>query len=169
MQSNEVVLIIGRFLLLVLVQVLILNHVNFLGYINPFLYILFILIYPFEANNTLLIFLAFLLGLSIDIFSDTGGVHAASSCFLAYARPALLKFSFGISYEYNTIRLSRTALAARITYIGLAVFTHHLVLFSLEIFNFEKVLLILKSILFSGLFSMVLIFCAVLLFSQQKK
>lgn len=169
MQSNEVALNIGRFVLLILVQVLILNHIDLLGYINPYLYILFILIYPFGGSNTLLILLGFLLGLSVDLFSDTGGIHAASSCLLAYARPALLKFSFGVSYEYNTIKLSRTALNARITYIGLAVFLHHLILFSLEIFNFKQALLILKSLLFSGIFSVVVIFCTVLLFGQSKK
>ena len=166
MQNNEFIINAVRFIVLLLIQVIILNHIDFMGYVNPYLYIIFILVYPYTGNRSLLIFLAFLLGLGVDIFSDSGGIHAAASCFLAFVRPALLKFSFGVSYEYNTIKLSKSPLGARITYISVAVLTHHLMLFILEIFNMNHILLILKSTLFSGVFSIVLIFCTVLIFSR---
>ena len=57
-----------RFIILVLVQVLIFNNINFMGYINPYIYILFIVLYPTKNNRALLIFLSFLLGLSIDLW-----------------------------------------------------------------------------------------------------
>ncbi len=167
MQNNNFLVNITRFILLLLLQVVLLNQINFLGYINPYVYILFILVYPFTGNKALLIFLAFLLGLTVDIFGDSGGIHAAASTFIAYIRPAILKFSFGVSYQYNTIRISTTAFGERITYIALMVFIHHLLLFSLEIFNFNHILLILKSTLFSGIFSVILIICLVLLFSRK--
>lgn len=167
MQSNEFLTNAIRFIILILVQVILLNNINFLGYINPYLYILFILVFPFTGNRSLLIFLAFLLGLSIDIFTDSGGVHAAASTFIAYARPAILKFSFGVSYEYNTIKINKTAMSERLTYISLMVLGHHLLLFSLEIFNFRHILLVLKSTLFSGMFSVILILCIILLFSRR--
>lgn len=167
MQSNDFLINAARFIALLLIQVVLLNNINFLGYINPYLYILFILVFPFTGNRSLLIFLAFILGLSVDIFSDSGGIHAAASTFIAYARPAILKFSFGVSYEYNTIKISKTPIGERITYIVLMVLAHHLLLFSLEIFNLKHILLILKSTLFSGMFSTILIFCTVLLFSRK--
>jgi rod shape-determining protein MreD len=167
MQSNDFLINAARFITLLLVQVVLLNNINFLGYINPFLYILFILVYPFTGNQSLLIILAFLLGLSVDIFADSGGIHAAASTFIAYARPAILKFSFGVSYEYNTIKISKTPIGERTTYIALMVLGHHLLLFSLEIFNFKHILLVLKSTLFSGIFSTILILCSVLLFSRK--
>ena len=167
MQKNEFVINALRFISLVLVQVVLLNHIDFMGYVNPYLYILFILVFPYTGNRSLLIFLGFLLGLCIDIFADSGGIHAAASTFLAYMRPALLKFSFGVSYEYNTIKLSKSPLGARITYISTAVLMHHLMLFILEIFNAGHILLILKSTLFSGVFSILLIFCTVLIFSRS--
>ncbi|GER58178.1 rod shape-determining protein MreD [Patiriisocius marinus] len=144
-----------------------LNNINFLGYINPYLYILFILIFPFTGNKSLLIGLSFLLGLSIDFFSDSGGVHAAASVFIAYLRPFLLKFSFGVSYEYNAIKLSKVTFSERLIYISLMVILHHLVLFSLEIFSVSRILLILKSTLFSGIFSIILILCSLVLFSRK--
>ncbi len=167
MLNNEYLVNTIRFIVLLLVQVILLNNINLFGYINPYLYILFIIVFPFTGNKSLLIFLAFLMGLMVDIFGDSGGVHAAASTFIAYIRPAFLKVSFGVSYEYNMVKISKAAMGERITYIALMVFTHHLLLFSLEIFNFRHILLILKSTLFSGIFSVVLILCAVLLFSRK--
>lgn len=167
MQNNEILLNSIRFIVLVLLQVLVLNHINFLGYINPYLYILFVLLFPFTGNRTLLIFLGFLLGLTIDMFSDSGGVHAAATVFIAYIRPVLLKFSFGISYEYNVIKLNQAPINERLIYISTMVVIHHLFLFSLEIFNISHILLILKSTLFSSIFSILLIFCALILWGRK--
>lgn len=167
MQNSEIFSNIIRFIVLVLVQVLLLNYINFLGFINPFVYILFILVYPINGNKTLLIFLSFLLGLTIDIFGDSGGVHAAASVFIAFIRPLILKFAFGVSYEYNMVKINKVPLTERLVYIMLMVFIHHLLLFSLEIFSLSHILLILKSAVFSGIFSTIVILCTLLLFSRK--
>ncbi len=167
MQNSDLLVNIGRFLILIVLQILLFNHINFLGYVNPYPYILFILVFPFTGNKSLLIFLGFLLGFFVDIFSDSGGVHAAACVFIAYLRPLLLKFSFGVSYEFNTIKLSKVDFGARITYISVAVLLHHLMLFSLEIFNISHIVLVLKSTLFSSIFTIVLLLCITLLFSRK--
>jgi rod shape-determining protein MreD len=168
MQNSEIFQNIIRFIGLVLLQVFVLNHINFLGYINPYMYVLFIIIFPFTGNRTLLIFLGFLLGLTIDMFSDTGGVHAAATVFIAYIRPALLKFAFGISYEYNVIKLNQAPINERLLYISGMVIVHHLVLFLLETFNISHILLALRSTLFSSIFSILLIFCVLVLFGRKR-
>ncbi len=167
--QNELLVNSVRFITLVLVQVLLLNHINFLGYINPYIYILFILTFPLTANKSLLIFLSFLLGLTIDMFADSGGIHAAASVLIGYARPAVLKFSFGVSYEYNTIKISTAHLAQQFTYVAIMVLIHHLVLFSLEIFSADHILLILKSTLFSGIFTVVLCLITIQLFGKRSR
>ena len=167
MKTNENLVNIARFITLVLVQVLILNHINFLGYINPYLYPLFILVFPLTGNKSLLIILSFILGLTIDIFSDSGGIHAAASVFIAWIRPVVLKYSFGVSYQLNTLKISTAPLPKQIVYIISMVLFHHLVLFSMEIFNVNQILLVLKSTLFSGIFSVILAVCSILLFSRK--
>ncbi|MFC7356646.1 rod shape-determining protein MreD [Jejudonia soesokkakensis] len=167
MQNKEIFINLVRFFALLFLQVLLLNKINFLGYINPYLYIVFILIFPLSGNKALLIFLSFLLGLFVDIFSDSGGVHAAASVLIAYVRPLFLKFAFGVSYEYNMVKLNKTPLSERLVYISMMVFLHHIVLFSLEIFSFSHILILLKSTLFSGIFSIVLILCTLMLFSRK--
>ncbi|MCZ6594704.1 MAG: rod shape-determining protein MreD [Bacteroidetes bacterium] len=167
MWSNSVLVNIVRFITLILVQVLLLNHVNFLGYINPYIYPLFILIFPLKGNKGLLIFLSFILGLTIDMFEDSGGVHAAASVFIAWIRPVVLKYSFGVSYKLNTLKISTALLSKQIIYIIIMVFFHHMMLFSMEIFNVNHILLILKSTLFSGIFSTIIMVISILLFSRK--
>ena len=169
MLNNEIFLNTIRFILLVLTQVLLLNHIDFLGFINPYIYILFIIIFPFTGNKSLLIFLSFLLGLSIDFFEDSGGIHAAASVFIAFIRPVILKYSFGVSYEYNTIKISNTDFIKQLIYVSSMILFHHIILFSLEIFNVDHVILFIKSTLFSSIFSIIIILSAITIFSKKTK
>ncbi|MBD0824701.1 rod shape-determining protein MreD [Aestuariibaculum marinum] len=159
---------IVRFVILVLVQVLICNHINFLGYINPYPYILFILLFPVKNNRMLIIFLSFLIGLTVDLFQDSGGIHAAASVFIAYARPLILKFSFGMMYEHQTIKFDNVEFGSKFTYISILTLVHHFVLFSLEIFNASKIILVLQKTLFSSIFTILLCILATIIFSRKK-
>ncbi|MCO4820675.1 MAG: rod shape-determining protein MreD [Flavobacteriaceae bacterium] len=167
--NNVISLHIVRFIVLILVQAIVLNNINFLGYINPYLYILFILLYPAKNNRMLFIFISFLLGLGVDLFSDSGGVHAAACVTIAYMRPVVLKFAFGTSYDYQTIKFSLTEFGQRLTYFSILIIVHHIILFSLEIFNSTKILLILKKSLFSGVFTLLLCLLITVLFSRKNK
>lgn len=167
MPNNEVITNIIRFVGLIFLQVFLLNNINLGGYINPYLYIIFIILYPLDGNKGLLIFISFLLGLSVDVFEDSGGVHAAACAFIAYIRPVVLKYSFGVSYEYNTINLKKAETRERFTYIVSMVFFHHFIMFSMEIFSFSHILLLFKSTLFSGIFSIILIMASFILFDRK--
>lgn len=167
MSNSDIIVNIVRFVLLIFLQVMILNNINVAGYINPYIYILFILLFPLDGDKGLLIFLGFLLGLSIDIFEDSGGVHAGACAFIAYIRPIVLKYSFGVSYEYKSVKIKRADAMERLTYIASLVFMHHLIMFTLEIFSFKHILLILKSTLFSGIFTIVIIICTMIIFNRK--
>ena len=158
-----------RFILLVGLQVSVLNHINFLGYINPYVYILFIMLFPIKNNRTLFIFLSFLLGLTIDIFSDSGGIHAAACVSIAYVRPIILKFSFGTVYEYQTIKFDTVEFSSKFIYIIIMTVIHHFILFSLEIFNISKVILTFQKTLFSSIFTIILCIMITIIFSRKTK
>ena len=83
---------IFRFIVLVLLQVLILNKINLFGHINPMVYIVWVFLFPIRKNKTAFLLLSFLLGLTIDHFSDSGGIHAAATLFIAFYRLSLLEF-----------------------------------------------------------------------------
>ncbi|QHI36993.1 hypothetical protein IMCC3317_23640 [Kordia antarctica] len=157
-----------RFVVAVLAQVLICNHIDFLGYINPLVYIYFIFLFPFNVNRSLFLVLAFLLGLTIDMFSDSGGANAAACLVIAYIRPFVLRFAFGISYEHQSIKLANTAFGQRMVYIVILTVIHHFVLFSLEIFNISNIVLILENTLFFSIFTILIITLSISLFSRKK-
>ena len=92
--NNKAIHII-RFFLLILSQVLVFNNLNFLGFINPMIYILFLNWYPVKQNRAVFIGLSFLLGLSIDFISDTLAINAAAIVTIAYLRPTIMRFCFG--------------------------------------------------------------------------
>ena len=158
-----------RFTALLLVQVVVCNNINFLGYINPYIYIVFIFLFPIRDSRIVLLLVSFLLGMLVDMFSDSGGVHAAAAVTLAYARPLLLKMSFGMLYEHQSVKFSNTDIGSLITYVGLGTLLHHFILFSLEVFNISNILLILKKTLFSGIFTIILSILIIVLFSRNKK
>jgi hypothetical protein len=158
-----------RFILLIIAQVLIFNHINFLGFINPYPYVLFILLFPIGDNRALLIALSFLLGITLDMFSNSGGMHAAASLVMAYSRPWVLRSVFGVAYEYNTIRIANISFTERFIYITILVLIHHFVLFLLETFNVSDILYIFKKTLFSGIFTLILCLIFITLFSVKRK
>ncbi len=167
--NNVLGINIIRFIALLLVQVVICNNINFLGYINPYVYIIFIFLFPIRDNRLVLLLVSFILGMLVDMFSDSGGVHAAAAVFLAYTRPILLKTSFGTLYEHHSIKFSNTEIGSLVTYITFGTVLHHFILFSLEIFNISSILLILKKTLFSSIFTILLSVLIIILFSRNRK
>ncbi|MGK0254651.1 MAG: rod shape-determining protein MreD [Mariniflexile sp.] len=167
--NNSVFIIAIRFIALVLLQVILFNNINFLGYINPYVYIMFIALFPVKNNRIIIIFLSFLLGLTIDLFSDTGGIHAAACVFIAYVRPVILKFSFGVIYEHQAIKFNTVEFGEKLTYLTILTLLHHFVFFFLEIFNVSKIILILQRTIFSSIFTILLIVLVTIIFSKKTK
>jgi rod shape-determining protein MreD len=153
---------IFRFVLLLAVQIIIFNNMNFLGYISPFPYILFIILYPVNGNKSGLLIASFVLGLIMDMFSNSGGIHTTACLVLAYFRPFIFKFSFGLSYEYQTIKLNDVLTPERFSFILLSVVIHHLILFTLEAFQFSFILDVLLRTLLSTVFT--LLICIIIIY-----
>lgn len=82
---------IAWFVGLVLVQVLMLNNVCLFGLATPFVYVYFLLALDRDIDHNALMVLAFLIGLVVDIFSNTPGVNAGASVLVAFMRPSLLR------------------------------------------------------------------------------
>lgn len=160
---------ISRFVLLLAIQIIIFNNMNFLGYISPFPYILFIILYPVNGNKSGLIASSFLLGITLDLFSNSGGIHATACLVLAYLRPSLFKFAFGLSYEYQTIRLNDVVTPQRFTFIFLSVIIHHFTLFILEAFQLSYILDTLITTVLSTTFTIILCIIIIYLIKPNKR
>jgi rod shape-determining protein MreD len=161
--------IIFRFILLVIIQVLVLDNINFGGYINPYLYVLFILMLPYETPGWLLLFSSFALGYSVDIFTNTPGMHAAATVFMAFCRPAILKlFKQKQDYEPGTYpSLHFMGFQVFFLYALMMVLIHHTALFFLEIFRLNEIILTLMRAGFSSIFTLLLIIIVQYLFYSK--
>ena len=160
---------IFRFILLLAVQIIIFNNMNFLGYISPFPYILFIILYPVNGNKSGLVVASFILGLIMDMFSNSGGIHATACLVLAYFRPAIFKFAFGLSYEYQTVKLNDVLTPERFSFILLSVVIHHFTLFLLEAFQFSFIFDILIRTLLSTVFTIIICIIIIYLIKLNKR
>lgn len=148
-----------QFVLLVLIQVLLLNNIQFSGFVNPYLYIIFILWLPFEIPKLLLLLLAFALGFSIDLFSSTIGMHTSACVFMAFCRPLVLRLiAPRDGYEANqTPGIQDFGFSWFLVYAASLTILHHLFLFFVEVFRFSDLFFTLGRMLLSSFFSLSLI------------
>lgn len=152
----------SRFIVFLCLQLLIFNNINLFGYLNPYPYLLFILLYPINSNKWILLIMSFTIGIILDMFYNSGGIHALASVILAYIRPSLFKFAFGLSYEYQTVKIADKISSERITLLLIAIFIHHFFLFSFEYFRLNLLFSILIKSLASTIFTFIV--CLLILF-----
>lgn len=146
------------FVSLILIQVLILNQVQFSGFVNPYIYILFILLLPLSTPRYLMLILAFIIGLTIDVFSNSPGLHSAASVFIAYLRPLVIRFISNREEDRNDYPgLLQNKFSWFLSYVSILVFLHHLVLFNLEVFSFSNFGNTFYRVILSSVFSIFVI------------
>jgi len=167
--NSTVIMNFVRFFLLLTSQIVIFNNIDLFGYLNPFPYILFVILYPVNGNKPMLIISSFLLGITMDLFSNSGGVHAASCLILAYSRPYLFKFAFGLSYEYQTVRINDVLTPERFSFLLLAVIVHHFTLFILEVFQLSSLWDILLRTILGTVFTLLLCIVLIYLFKPSRR
>ena len=145
------------FILLVFAQVMVFNHLHIFEVINPMLYLLFFFVYRFESNQTVLIFLAFLLGFSIDFLSQSGGAHTIATLTIGFLRPLIIRYAFGVTMETPQSYFSDSRTLNKLIYLLLLVLLHHGLYFTLVYFSWEALSLIAKNTILTSIFSLILI------------
>jgi len=168
---NKTALQIIRFVVLVLLQVLVVNHIRLGGYVHPYIYLIFILLLPINIQNWQLLLLGFGLGLSVDLFTGTPGLHAGATTLMAFCRPRIIKLisgtlKFDNIYEPNLNQLDGMWF---LRYVFCMVFIHHFMLFLMESFSFHLFGQVLLRILLSVPVSMFLIMMILYIFKTDRK
>jgi hypothetical protein len=160
---------IAFFILVVLLQVLIFNHIQFSNLINPYFYVLFVLILPFDTPKSFLLISSFLLGLSIDLLSNTPGMHAAATTLMAFCRPRVLKWiSPRDDYESGTLpTLYYYGLNWFLKYTLILVLIHHFTLFYIEMFRWSDFFFTFLRVIASTVFSSFLIIISQYFFMKR--
>ena len=160
-----------RFFVLVLVQVLVIKNIELGRFVNPFVYVLFMIVLPFETPKWMLLIIGFVLGLTIDMFYDTMGMHAAACVFIAFVRPSVLNwFSPREGYEFGmqpTIQYLGVPLF--LSYSEILIVLHHFVLFFIEVFRFSEFFSTLLRVIISSIFTLLLVVVSQYLFNKKKE
>lgn len=170
MQSiNWVIRFLGL-VFLILFQVLVLNKLNVSTYVHPYVYPMFILLLPFDTPKWLMLPLAFLIGLTIDMFNNTAGMHASACVFIAFIRPQLIKFYTPITgYESVTApSISQLGVIWFSLFTVTMIFIHHLIYYMLQVFWIHDPGFLILKVLFSTGVSTALIIILAFLFAQRK-
>lgn len=148
-----------RFVGLVLFQILILDQLNLHGFLNPYIYPLFLLMLPLQMAPWIVLLLGFFLGISVDLFTNSMGMHTAASVLLAYLRPYALNLIIPSGgYEVDD-KPTVTSLGFTwfFSYALALIFLHHLFFFYLEMFRFSHFFATLFKVFLSTIFSVSLI------------
>ena len=145
------------FIGLVLLQIIVMNNINFLGYINPFIYIFFLFLYPIKKNDWSVLILAFFLGLIIDMFADSGGINAAATLFIAFIRLPVLQSVLGKrELDHSNMNIFKLPFPKLFVYVIILTTTHHLIVFALEYFKWSKFGTILTNTVLTSIFTIIL-------------
>ncbi len=161
-----------RFILLVLVQVLLIDHIDLAnGWVVPYLYVLFLLMLPLDIPNWEALLVGFGTGLVMDFFGSTPGMHSVACTVLIYARSLMLR---ALAPREGFDPLDRATIAHMgltwfVTYAGVLILMHHLVLFFLEVYRFSGFLATFARALGSASATLLLCLLTQLLTSRQAR
>ena len=157
------------FFILASIQILVLNNVQISGYINPFVYILFIMLLPPKMPKAIVLILAFVMGFTIDIFSDSYGIHSSATVLLAFLRPKVLALvSVKGGEDLEEIGIKQLKINRFFTYSGILCLIHHFTLFYLEAFRVNEFFDTFLRALYSSFISILMILMIESLRSNQK-
>ena len=162
-----------RFIFFILVQVFVLNQVPPLHHlINPYIYFLFILWLPFKTGRRTLMVIALLLGMCLDFFTKTPGLHAAPCVLIAFLRPFLINVLVsheGTEANYEEPSIKSMGFVPYFTLVVVLTLLHHAFLFFLEALQFAGIWYFFVKTFLSLAISLLLILIVELLFVRKQR
>ena len=162
----------ARFILLLLIQIIILNEIPPIHqFITPYLYFIFILWLPFGTSRIATTLLGFVIGYTLDMFTNTPGLHAAAASLIGYIRPTILNILLAqeVSEELSKEpSIGTMGWGPFMIYLFSITFIHHFYLVLLEWLQFGDFGYFIGKVFFTSIMSMLLILLAELLLNRRK-
>ncbi len=145
---------IVRYVVLLLLQVLLINNLQFFGVCNPALYVLCLLALPVKIPRWVELLIGFFTGLLMDIFCNTLGIHAAACTLVGFVRPLLIQHLVADNERLmGTPTRASMGEVAYVKFVVILVLIHHTTIFCLEAFSFHNWWFTLLQIIVSSLVS----------------
>lgn len=167
-----------RFISLILIQVLLFKNIHLTGWgaasiippYTPFIYPLIILLLPLSTPTWAMLLLGFGTGLTMDVFMDTGGMHAAICVFIAAVRNSILTALLPqrlSDYPNLSPGVKNMGWAPYLTYTAAILFIHHFCFYLIEIWSFKSFLYLIIKVLASFITSMIFVVLYTFLFANS--
>lgn len=160
------------FVFIILLQGLVFNQIQFSGLVYPMVYIVAIIMLPVETSLVLSVIIASILGIGVDMFSDTFGLHTSSALLIAYIRPTVLKLLRPRDGYDSVLLLSIHDMGKTwfLTYAAIITGIHSLWFFTFELLRFDLIFTIILKTLFSTTVTLfIIILLQYLLYKSTKK
>lgn len=156
MVQDSLGILLGFFVAVTL-QVLLFDHINLFGFSCPSVYLFFIISYRFDRSQFFLILLGFLLGFVLDIMQNSSGANTIATLLISFIRPWVIRFSFGIIPDSNSLLSMKSRMGNQALYIGLMILIHQFVLQSVAYFDVTHTTLILRNTLVNTALTFILL------------
>ncbi len=154
---NQVLPNIIRFILLFILQVLLVDNLQFMGWCYPAIYILFLILLPVNLPRWAELIIGFMTGLMMDIFCNTMGIHTAACTFIAFLRPIFINHLVVDNERILEAPSSRNiGLIPFIKIVVYLTFAFHILLFALEAFSLHNWWITLIQILSSSILCIII-------------
>ena len=149
---------IGRYFLVMLLQVLLFDQLQLLGVCHPYIYILCLLMMPITLPHSADMVIGAVVGLIMDIFCNSLGVHTASCIFIMFIRPYLIGAIVNDKDRLNEqITLRTLGMEALLKYVVILVLAHHLMVFLLAAWSWSHIGFVLMETIVSSLITISII------------
>jgi hypothetical protein len=157
-----------KFLFYAFFQVLILKDLVLFDLAQNFFYVAALLILPLELAAIPTMMICFVMGLFVDSFYDTGGIHTAASVLLGFIRPYLLNSLKPIGGYESGAEATADSMGFRwfVSYAFVLIAAHHFVVFALDAFSFRLFFMVFLKFLASIVFTFTGIFAFQKAFSR---
>ncbi|MBC6992451.1 hypothetical protein [Hymenobacter sp. BT491] len=172
MRGASVLLItVLRFAFYVALHVLVVSKLVLFDLGWCFFYLGFLLFLPISTPIVVQLLLGFVLGFTMDLFYDTGGVHAAAAVLLTYLRPWVLRLlTPRDGYDAtDSVNIHQMGWQWFMVYLSLLVVLHHTAFFLLELGSLRSIGLTLGKIVVSSLFTGLTLLIVQLVFFPSRR
>ena len=162
--SKTIIKYIYQLPIFLLIQIYVLNEILFAAYINPYLYLIILIIMPIKTPKWFLLIYAFTFGLLIDVFSGNLGIHSTACLIMVIIKSSISKITIphNIIEDNDELIMQKIGAKSFMLFSSILIFIHHAILFLLEhaAFNFQ----ILIKIILSTLITSIIIYITQLFF-----
>lgn len=143
----------------VLIQVLILNNIQFVSFINPFVYLVLIITLPQDTERWFLLIFSFFIGILLDLFEGNIGLNSSSLVFVSFLTPYLQRVIIPKNSidEKDILSLQILGFKTFSVYALSIILIHHSYVFLLDHFSSNGILFLIFKILLSSIITYLII------------